>query len=241
MVATAALAALLGPPADPVHAGGEPARIEFGRSVKGRDLIARRIGPASAKRTVLVVGEIHGDEEAGRAVVRTLRRDRQVPRNTSIWTVVSINPDGHEADTRTNAHGVDLNRNFPFDWSDAQPPGSLEYGGPHPFSEPESRAFRDLVRRLHPNLTIIYHQPWNQVLAPCSGSATLQRRYAKVSRMELKRCRGEQLPGTATRWTDARRGVAFVVELGSGRLGSAGLRRHAAAVRAVARRQARGR
>lgn len=231
----AALAVLGLPAAASSHAGHEPARIEFGRSGEGRELIARRLGPADAGRVTLVVGEIHGDEEAGRAVVRTLRREREVPRGSAVWTVTSVNPDGHEADTRTNARGVDLNRNFPFHWSDASPPGSLEYGGPRPFSEPESRAFADLVRRLDPDLTIIFHQPWNQVLGPCSGPARLQRLYARISGMELKRCRGEQLPGTATRWTDARRGTAFVVELGPGRLGSGGLRRHAAALRAVSR------
>lgn len=213
-----------------------PARIEFGHSVKGRELVARRVGPDGGPQTMLVVGEVHGNEEAGRAVIRKLRRQRGRARGLTIWTVISVNPDGHAADTRTNAHGVDLNRNFPLDWSGATPPGNLEYGGPRPLSEPESRGFRDLVRRLDPDIAILYHQPWNAVLGPCGGPAPLQRRYARTSGVDFQRCRGEGLPGTITRWTDARPGTtAFVVEFGTGRLSARAVRRNARAVRALAR------
>jgi len=44
-----------------------------GRSSKGRPITAIRVGPASAKRIVMVVGAIHGNELAGRAVARRLR------------------------------------------------------------------------------------------------------------------------------------------------------------------------
>lgn len=216
-------------------APGPRARIAFGESVEGRKLIATRIGPPRAGRTALVVGEVHGDEEAGRAVIRDLRRHRR-DLGAAIWTVLSVNPDGHASDRRTNARGVDLNRNFPVGWSGSEPPGSGYYAGPHPFSEPEARALRDLWRRLRPDVTILYHQPWGSVLAPCSGPIPLQRTYSRVSGIEVDRCRGEDLPGTMTRWMNKRSGTAFVVELPSGRLGEKQARRNARAVRRVAAR-----
>ncbi len=113
---------------------------------------------------------------------------------------------------------------------------SVVIAGTRPFSEPESRAVRRLILRLRPRVTIWFHQPWGQVLAPCHGAAALQRRYARLSGLPVKRCRGSELPGTATRWQmhalPASR--AFVVELGTGRLSAAAMRRHARAVRAVA-------
>lgn len=211
------------------------ARIAFGESVDGRKLVARRIGPPRSSRTALVVGEVHGDEEAGRAVVRELRRHRK-RLGAAIWTVVSINPDGHAADRRTNARGVDLNRNFSVGWSASEPPGSGYYPGPRPFSEPESRALRGLWHKLRPEVTILYHQPWGAVLAPCSGPIPAQRTYSRISGIEVDRCRGEGLPGTMTRWMNERRGTAFVVEFPGGRLGAKEARRNARAVRRVAAR-----
>ena len=84
------------------------------------------------------------------------------------------------------------------------PPSSGEYPGPRPFSEPESRAVRRLVKRVRPRVTIWYHQPWGQVLLPCHGPAQAQRRYARIAHLPTKRCRGQRLPGTATRWQNHR-------------------------------------
>ena len=61
-----------------------------------------------------------------------------------------LNPDGFAHRFRTNAHGVDLNRNSPEHWAGA---------GARPWSEPETRAIRDLILRERPALSIYYHQP----------------------------------------------------------------------------------
>lgn len=213
---------------------GSDTRAVFGRSVDGRKLVARRLGPATGRRTSLVVGEIHGDEQAGRKVVRRLRRDG-APRGATLWTVLSVNPDGHQADRRTNAHAVDLNRNFPVGWDGSEPKGSGYYGGSRPLSEPESRALKRLIKRIDPDVTIYYHQPWGAVLLACRGPAPEQKQYARISGLPPDRCRGQRLPGTVTRWQRKRPGTAFVVELEAGGLGQGEVRRHTRAVRALAR------
>ncbi|HWC26879.1 MAG TPA: DUF2817 domain-containing protein, partial [Solirubrobacteraceae bacterium] len=209
--------------------------------VEGRPIAARRIGRRAGARRVLVVGAIHGDEGAGRAVVRALAR-AGAPGGAELWLVSTVNPDGSRRRTRTNARGVDLNRNFPHGWRRSAP-GRGDHGGPRPLSEPETRAVRRLILRVRPRLTIWFHQPWGQVLAPCRGPAPLQRRYATVARLPLKRCRGSDLPGTATRWQmhALPATTAFVVELRAGRLSAAAVRRHVRAVRAVAGAVAAGR
>jgi zinc carboxypeptidase/N-acetylmuramoyl-L-alanine amidase-like protein len=201
------------------HMRGSPGRspsarrLRFGRSVRGRPLVAERIGNPNARRRALIVGQIHGDEPAGRDVVRLLRRRYRNLRGAAIWTVKTVNPDGNRAGTRQNADGVDLNRNFPYRW-EPSPASSPTYGGPQPFSEPETRAVRRLALRLRPDVSIWYHQPWDAVLVnPCHQRGRIQRRYARVAELSLS-CRGSGLPGTAIGWENHRiAGHAFVVEL----------------------------
>ena len=92
-----------------VHALLAAATLLFGHSAEHRPLTATRVGSGPVK--VLVVGSIHGNETAGRAVLRRLRR-AQPPAGVELWLVDSVNPDGVRRGTRQNAHGVDLNRNF---------------------------------------------------------------------------------------------------------------------------------
>ena len=219
-----------------VPAARDPGPRDFGNSVEGHDLRAIRVGPTDRERRVLVVGSIHGDEREGHEVIRRLRRARPQA-NLALWTVKSVNPDGAAAGARGNAHGVDLNRNFPYRWRASEPAGSPYYQGPRPASEPETRAAMRLIRTLEPDVTIWYHQPWGEVPAPCRGSAAAEQLYARIARMRVNRCRGQRLPGLATRWQERRvGGTAFVVELHGGELGDAEARRHARAVVRVAER-----
>ncbi|MGH2952816.1 MAG: M14 family zinc carboxypeptidase [Solirubrobacterales bacterium] len=206
-----------------------------GRSVEGRAIVARRTGDDGAARTVLVVGSIHGDETQGHRVIRRLRRhhDRRLG-GVDAWTITTVNPDGVDAGTRKNAHGVDLNRNFGHDFDPALS-GGYE-SGPGPFSEPESRAVRGLVRRIRPDLTIWYHQPWGVTLVPCNHTGDVARRYARLSGLAPRDCHPYP-PGSATSWQYHRFGEpAFVVELPGRRLRQSEVRRHARAVATLAER-----
>jgi N-acetylmuramoyl-L-alanine amidase len=214
-----------------------PQRILFGHSPQGRPLVAMRIGDPGSPNKALVVGNIHGDEPAGTAVTRQILRRFRAAGGVDLWVVKTVNPDGLAEGRRKNAHGVDLNRNFSYRWRDGIPPSSGYYPGPHPFSEPESRAVRKLVRRVQPRVSIWFHQPWDQVLAPCSGPAPLQRSFSRLSGIPLKRCRGHDLRGTAIDWQQhVLPGThAFVVELPGGPISSAAARRDARAVVKVGR------
>jgi hypothetical protein len=124
--------------------------------------------------------------------------------------VPTINPDGVAAHTRGNARGVDLNRNFPFDW---QPPSGGEYSGPRPLSEPETRAAQRLILREKPDVTIWFHQPFGLVDRP-EGSPFAARRFSQLIGLPLVRLPG-RYPGSASRWQNHRLAgtEAFVVEL----------------------------
>jgi murein peptide amidase A len=203
--------------------------VVIGHSVRGRAIKAEVIGPDSARRRVLVVGCIHGNECAGLAIVSRLARTT-VPTGVQLWLVGEMNPDGTAADTRQNADGVDLNRNFSFRWQPISDP--IYSSGSHPFSEPESRAARRLILRVKPAVTIWYHQH-EDLVDMSGGDRAVAREYAYLA--GLRATCLPFLPGTATSWSNhAFPGTtAFVVELPAGPVEPAALARHIRALRAA--------
>lgn len=55
-----------------------------------------------------------------------------------------MNPWGVDNKSRRNSRQVDINRNFPFGWTESEPGGN-SYGGPEPMSEAESSAIMDFL------------------------------------------------------------------------------------------------
>ena len=207
--------------------------VAIGRSVRGRPIVAYERGDPTAPAT-LVVGVIHGTEPAGLAVIRDVRT-MPLPPGVHLWLVPTINPDGLAAGTRQNAHGVDLNRNWPVRWKHNGKPWDGYYSGPRPMSETENRAIRAFIATVKPALTIWYHQPLDEVYGSDPHVAVLKR-YARLSGLPYHRLVAP--PGAATRWERRRfpHGVHFVVEFRAGPISAATARRNARAVLALAPR-----
>jgi protein MpaA len=204
----------------------------LGRSARGRPIDAIALGDPDARRRVLVVGCIHGNETAGIAVARRLARGRP-PARVDLWLIESLNPDGVVAGTRQNGRGVDLNRNFPWHWRPLGPRGTQQYAGTHALSEPESRIAHALIVRLRPAVTIWFHQPL-ALVDDSGGSQAIERRFARLARLPFRRL--TRYPGSVASWQDARfpTTTAFVVELPGGRPSAGSVARYARAVTGVA-------
>jgi protein MpaA len=208
--------------------------VELGRSIEGRPILVHRRGTPGGV-AVLVVGVIHGDEDAGAAIVDRLLRD-PVPDGVDLWVVPSMNPDGQAAQRRHNAAGVDLNRNFPERWGPIAAPGDWQYAGPAPASEPETRAMLGLTALVAPDLVLWYHQDLFRI-SPATGlDGEVRARYGELTGLPLLEVSGGTYTGTASIWSrsiTAPDGVGFTVELGPD-LSDEDASRHAAAVFAVA-------
>jgi protein MpaA len=200
----------------------------IGHSVLGRGIVATESGDPDNGRPLLVVGVIHGDESAGRSVARRLASMTPRP-ETHLLIVGAINPDGAAGDTRQNADGVDLNRNFPFRWRRMGTVGDQQYSGPRPLSEPEARAARSLIMRSRPRVTVWFHQPLGLV-DESGGDLRVERQFSRMVGLPLRRL--TRYPGSAAGWQNHRlRGTtAFVVELPAGRLKPAAVGRFAGAL-----------
>jgi hypothetical protein len=146
-------------------AGGKPKPKKFiiGYSRNDNPIRAYLIGDRNARNRYLVMGQMHGDEPAGPLVVlnRLLKTD-PIP-NVAFWLIPTMNPDGRRRGTRTNARGVDLNRNFPSRTWVKQGKGTRYWSGPRPASEPETRAIVRFFSRIKPQTIISIHQPLSSV------------------------------------------------------------------------------
>ncbi len=154
--------------------------IEYGRSVLDRPLVAVRVpSPWIDAPRVLCAANLHGVELIGSRVALGLLASiadgggpgRELRERAEVWVVPCLNPDGYArtvaqdgagtlAELRTNAKGVDLNRNFPLLRGAKRWPipgtGSIHCGratfrGPAPLSEPETAALDALLtgQRFH--------------------------------------------------------------------------------------------
>jgi protein MpaA len=203
----------------------------IGRSVRGRPIYAYGLGPPGG-RPVLVVGATHGDEPAGMAIVTALRR-LLPPIGIEMWLIPTINPDGVAARTTGNAHGVNLNRNFPYAWRYLGGIGRYS-SGPRPLSEPETRAVYQFLLRVQPRLAIWFHQHL-AVVDDSQGSHSLERTFGRLVGLPLR-----PLPdyaGSITNWENHRfpGSTAFVTELPPGRLTRARALRYAHAILAISK------
>lgn len=145
-------------PAAPVAAAAPAtarATEPTGASLEGRPLEHVVLG--SGPRTVLFLASIHGDERSGTPLcewlVETLERSPELLAGVRAVVVARVNPDGVANGSRTNARGVDLNRNFP-----AASFAATDRNGCAPLSEPESQHVHELLRRYPPQLVLSFHQ-----------------------------------------------------------------------------------
>jgi protein MpaA len=128
-------------------------------------------GKADAKppQRILSISLIHGDEEesAGVTLAWIDRLNSIQPRNS--WRVIPIlNPDGWAKKTRTNAHGVDVNRNFPSKdwhetalkyWKSETNQSARRFPGDKPASEPETKCAMAQIEDFKPDFIISIHTP----------------------------------------------------------------------------------
>ncbi len=210
-------------------------RVAIGESVLGVPIVAERFGTPGGRR-VLVIGVIHGNEDAGTAIIDELRQSG-APDDVELWLIESMNPDGQAADDRHNANAVDLNRNFPYKWGAIGTPGDGQYAGTGPASEPETQAMVNLIAQLRPDIAIWYHQDL-YVISPAEGrEGRIRERYAELTGLPMGGISGGTYTGIAATWARtelaADDSVAFIVELGP-TLSSDEAALHANAVRTIA-------
>ncbi len=159
------------PSGDDSSAGAAPMQVStIGDSVEGRPIEVTRFGQGEAAR--LIVAGIHGGSEANTTALALELTDflashpESVPQGLSLYILPLLNPDGAARATgpegRTNARGVDLNRNWPALWvpewdrSGCWSLGPTSAGG-GPASEPETMSLIQFIAASKVEALISYH------------------------------------------------------------------------------------
>jgi protein MpaA len=196
--------------------------VLLGTSTKGEPLKLYVFGggagaPApGASFQTLVIAAIHGDEPSaafvGRELVEYLRVHPEFTRETGavVGVIPLANPDGVALRTRTNANGVDCNRNFPASNWRATRPGR-NHTGPSPASEPETRAVMHAVETLRPARVVSIHSPLrcNNYDGPPAALALAQL-MSRYNGYPVEASIGYATPGSFGTWAGVDRGIPVV-------------------------------
>lgn len=147
-----------------------------GWSLKGRPLVYAEFGSKSSANTTLILSTIHGDEVTplylGIELLSWMKRNPESLKESRVVVAPLVNPDGFFAHPRrrTNARGVDVNRNFPTQdwerdalraWKTKFRSNPRRYPGSKPSSEPETIFQQELISRVRPQKVLAIHAPLN--------------------------------------------------------------------------------
>ena len=199
----------------------------IGQTVRGLDIHAVRIGNRDARATTLIIAGLHPIEWIGVEVAfALLERLIDDPPRRQILCVPVVNVDGYrEVETdlrtgrrrwvRTNARGVDLNRNWPVGFLRQKAIfRAAGTSGSSPFSEPETAAVRDLAEHAAASsaldVMLSLHSigrtllvPWgHRIAAPAAKHDMVGRAQAVASRLSKRysiRQVSRWLPGVRVR------------------------------------------
>ena len=193
----------------------------IGVSALGRELWMVRFGEGPLK--LLMTGALHGREWVASDLLQEaiVRLSQDYPyRRLSLTIVPMVNPDGvvaaqsqadrpHKERQKSNARGVDLNRNFDSDWGtvgvDPEPDyRDANYPGAEAFSEPETRSLRDLISESGPQYVIDWHARGGLIDGFGPRGEELARVMAGANGYGLVRNMHYPLSGTLSQWVRQR-------------------------------------
>lgn len=199
--------------------------ITYGMSFNGHPLRVYRLGTGPSARAI--IGGIHGGYEWNTVelVSETLKHLQEhtdtIPITVTLYVIPCANPDGYIAGTdaivaRMNGNGVDLNRNWGYQWQMTATHGMRPVkAGAFAFSEPETDALRRFIEEKNIELAIFYHSAMGGVVfsgAEPEKSVTyeLAEMLARATgyRHQTEGVPGQITTGDAIDWLSAKKGVA---------------------------------
>lgn len=179
---------------------------QYGKSEQNTAL--NLYGPRTGPVDILLIAAMHGDESETTVILSEALRRIPVG-GIKNPVILSTNPDGALQGTRSNARGVDLNRNWPTaNWS-PEPVYYKNHGGEvrdiglspgkAPASEAETQALLGLIQVLKPKTVISLHTPLACIEDPRANP--LAHWIADRVKLPMVRDVGYATPGSFGTWS----------------------------------------
>ena len=144
---------------------------------------------------VLVIGCMHGDEPQGKYLIQEYLKSNT---ETKLLFIPCLNPDGVKSNTRVNANGVDLNRNFPTkNWKLTEK--NNFYGGQEPASEIETKFLINVIEEYKPELILTLHAPY-KVVNYDGDVLNIAQKISEIIKYPVEASIGYPTPGSFGTW-----------------------------------------
>ena len=126
----------------------------------------------------------------------------------NILFIPSLNPDGQKQKKRTNANGVDINRNFPTEnWILGEK--NRYYGGDFPASEIETNFIINIVEKYAPKLIITLHTPFK--IVNFDGDAQIiSEKIGEIFNYPVEESIGYPTPGSFGTWAGIEKNIPII-------------------------------
>jgi murein peptide amidase A len=141
-----------------------------GLSVQNKPILLRLYNCKQATQMdTLFIGSFHGDEGISTLLLEKWHMELKFLANDMLETyppfgiLLALNPDGLARESRVNARGVDLNRNYPTkDWAELNK-GEPYYSGMSAASEPETQTMMSVLKVARPRKIVSIHSPYKVI------------------------------------------------------------------------------
>ncbi len=125
-----------------------------------------------------------------------------------------LNPDGLQLNTRCNANGVDINRNFPTknwgeDTSKAGTNPANYYSGTSPASEIETKFVIDVIEKYQPELILTLHAPY-KIVNYDGPAKDIAQKISDIIKYPVEPSIGYPTPGSFGTWAGVEKNIPII-------------------------------
>lgn len=156
-------------------------------------------------KNILVIGVFHGDEPQGKFLIEEYLKKNKSSR---LLFIPCLNPDGMSKNIRTNANGVDLNRNFPTkNWALTEQ--NEFFGGKNAGSEQETQFIMQVIEKYTPKLILTLHAPF-KIVNYDGNAKDISEKISKIIHYPVEPSIGYPTPGSFGTYAGIERNIGTV-------------------------------